>query len=59
MKLSGWTIGGAVIGIGSAIFSVAKGIADSKEADRKQTEKIESAVQKYMENLSLESGIEE
>ena len=56
MKLNGWTIGGAAIGLGSAIFSIAKGIAEAKETDRKQTEKIEKAVTDYMASLALESG---
>lgn len=56
MKLNGWTIGGAAIGLGSAIFSIAKGIAEAKETDRKQTEKIEKAVTDYMASRALESG---
>lgn len=58
-RINGWTIGGAVLGIGSAIFSIAKGIADAKETDRKQTEKIEKAVSDYMESNALKSGSEE
>ena len=55
MKVNGWTIGGAVLGLASAVFGIAKGIADGKETDRKQTEKIEAAVQKYMTSKALES----
>lgn len=59
MKLNGWTIGSAVVGIGSAIFGIAKGIADSKEADKRETEKINRAVEDYMANMRLDSRSEQ
>ena len=59
MKLNGWAIGGAALGIGSAIFGAVKGIHDSKESDRKQTEKIEKAVADYMASQALKSGSEQ
>ena len=54
-KINWWTVGTAGFGIGSAIFSVCKAIADKKESDRKQTEKITKAVEDYMSSRALES----
>ena len=57
-KINGWTIGAAALSLLTAGFGVVKGIVDAKETDRKQTEKIENAVQNYMASHSLESGSE-
>ena len=57
-KINLWTIGSVVTSVVVGAFGIAKGIHDGKEADRKQTEKIEAAVQNYMTSHSLESNSE-
>ena len=48
MKIDGWGIGGAILGIGTAIFGIAKGFHDKKVSDQRQSEEISKAVSKYM-----------
>lgn len=57
-KINGWTIGSIVTSVVVGAFGIAKGIHDGHEADRKQTEKIEAAVNSYMTSHSLEPNSE-
>lgn len=50
MKIDGWGTAGAILGIGTAIFGIAKGFHDKKVSEQKQADEISKAVEKYMIN---------